>query len=425
MGGMSVLPLLSLLLGCSAPNVMLGRLDTGVDSEPPPGPHDSAQDSAPGDTDTEHVPGSSAYEQSEHLFQLDRVHTLDIVLSAESYGSLQHHPFTYVVGEVVFDDEPVVDVGVRVKGRIGSYRDLSQKSAFKLDFNHFVEGRAFHGLEKLNLNSMVQDSAQVHELLSYEVWRLAGVPAPRVGYAWVRVNDADFGLYTLVEAYDDVFLAGRYEDPGGNLYDGDYVWYGGSSYQKLDFYDSLDTQMLLDEGEDVGFADLIAVTTALETYTSQPDFMEELGALVDLDEFVRQWAGEVWTGHYDSYSYNQNNYRVYFDPVDGLAEVFPWDPDWAFYSSTPITSPSGRITGACKADASCHAAFHQALAELMDAVDAAGLEAMLDEAVELITPHVEADPRKETTASSAAANQEAARQWIRNRRAILEATSGL
>ena len=83
------------------------------------------------------------------------------------------------------------------------------------------------------------------------------------------------------------------------------------------------------------------------------------------------------------------------------------------------------VTGACKADAACHAAFHQALSDLMDAVDASDLEDQLDTAIELIYDYVQADPRKETAASSITSNQEAARTWIRGRRATLEATSGL
>ena len=417
---------LKTVAACSAPNVLLDPTapdDTA--GEPGLDTAEGGIGDETGDTGIEQLPGSSAYELSDHLFQLDMVHQVEISVGDAGWEALSIDPFTYIEGDVIIDGELVSSVGVRIKGRIGSYRDLSKKSAFKVDFNKFVDGQTFCALEKLNLNNMVQDSSQVHERLAYEVYRMAGVPTPRIGYAWVQLNGIDFGLYSLGEPYDDIFLEGRYAEPDGNLYDGDYVWYGGSSYQKLDFTTGLQDMFQLDEGEDVEFVDLHAVTAAVNASFGSSSFDETMGTVVNMDEFIGMWAGDVWTGHYDSYSYNQNNYRVYFDPEDGLADLFPWDPDWAFYSSTPITSPSGLLSRGCKSDASCHADFTATLAQLCLDVEASDLEEQLDDAIALISDYVAADPRKETGSSSIAANQEAARSWIRTRRSTLEATSGL
>jgi spore coat protein CotH len=415
-----------LLSACSAPNIALrpGQDDTdsswpGDTDETGGSPVDTA------DTDTEHIPDISAYELSDPLFQLDVVHAVDITLSEASYASLARDPYTYVEAELSIDGEQLDTVGVRLKGRIGSFRELYEKAAFKVDLNRFTAGQTYMALELLNLNNMVQDSAQVHERIAYEAYRLAGVPAPRVGYAWVRVNGEDYGLYSLGEPYDDVFLDGRYEDASGNLYDGDYLWPGGSTYTKIDFSSSLHDLFELDEGEDVERADIHAVTATLEAVFGGQGFDEGMAAVVDMDEAIAMWAGDAWTGHYDSYTYNQNNYRVYFDPSDGLADLFPWDPDWAFYSATPVTSPSGLVSRGCKADTGCHQRFHAALDALCQAVERSDLEDQLDQAIALIGPYIEADPRKETTASSAAAYQEDARRWIRGRCASLEAMSGL
>lgn len=414
-----------LLCACSSPNVAVGPGDDTA----PPVVHDSGETGTPatetGDTAIEWIPGSSAFELSDHLFQLDTVHQVEILLGDAGWEALSIDPFTYVEADVTIDGELVEDVAVRIKGRIGSYRDLSKKSAFKIDFNKLVPGQTFHALEKLNLNNMVQDNAQVHERLAYEVYRMAGVPVPRIGYAWVVVNGLDFGLYSLGEPYDDVFLSGRYEDASGNLYDGDYYWYGGSSYQKLDFTGALVEMFQLDEGEDVGFTDLRSISGAVAGSTGGQDFDETVGAVVDMDMLIAMWAGDVWTGHYDSYSFNQNNYRVYFDPQDGLADLFPWDPDWAFYSSTPITSPSGLLAQGCRADVSCRDRFYEALWALCDAVDASDLEGQLDQAIALTRDYVLEDPRKETNASTIAAYQEEVRTWIMRRRTYLESSGGL
>ena len=47
-------------------------------------------------------------------------------------------------------DQSVDSVGFRLRGNTSRH---SEKKSFKLDFNHFVSGRDFYGLEKLNLNA--------------------------------------------------------------------------------------------------------------------------------------------------------------------------------------------------------------------------------------------------------------------------------
>ena len=52
----------------------------------------------------------------------------------------------------------------------------------------------------------------IHETLGYEVLRAAGVPAPRTGFAYVRVNGVGYGLYLDLETYDDVSLPRLFPD---------------------------------------------------------------------------------------------------------------------------------------------------------------------------------------------------------------------
>ena len=154
-------------------------------------------------------------------------------------------------------------------------------------------------------------------------------------------------------------------------------------------------------------------------------FTPVVGQLVDLEHFVRFWATDVWIGQYDGYVHYTNNYRVYFDPLDGLARVMPWDPDWAFYPYTPVTSPLGILAVNCKADPACHTHFLQTLGQVQSAVEAAQLGPQLDEITDLILPYVDADPRKELSLETALAAQADLHTWIQTRSATLAATSGL
>jgi hypothetical protein len=414
-----------LVAGCTAAGVW-----GDDDIHPPVFDDDDTTDPPTDDDDTahepvlEHVPGAEG-DPSAWLFDLHDVKQVDLVLSSEAIASLWASPYDYVEGRITIDGVSLDPVGIRIKGKLGSYRDLSGKSALKIDFNHAVPGQTFYGLEKLNLNNMVQDQAFARERTGYDLFNAMDVPAPRVGYGWVRLNGEDYGLYSLVEVYDDVFLERHFDEPSGNLYDGDYYLWPDWSYTLIDFTSSVCHLYTLDEGTDVALADVNAVVSAVASTGGTDQFTPVVGQLVDLEHFVRFWATDVWIGQYDGYVHYTNNYRVYFDPADGLARVMPWDPDWAFYPHTPVTSPLGTLAVGCKADPACHAHFIEALGSVQAAVEAAQLGPQLEQITDLILPYVDDDPRKEISLETALASQEDLRNWIHTRSAQLAATSGL
>jgi len=383
-----------------------------------------ADDDDDDDDSHEDVPGTGG-DPSDELFSLDHVQTVDIELSSEAIDSLWADPYTYVEGTITIDGLVQTSVGVRLKGKIGSFRELDKKSAFKLDFNRFVDGQTFRELEKLNLNNMVQDYSFVHERTAYDLFNAMGIPAPRVGYGWVRVNGTDYGLYTLVEAYDDVFLDRHFDDPSGNLYDGDYVLWDNNTYTLVDFVDPEYVYFDLDEGVDVGLADIVAIVDAVAAVNGTDQFTPVVGGLMDLEHFARFWATDVWIGQHDGYVHYTNNYRVYFDPHDGLADILPWDPDWAFYAATPITEPKGLLAQGCRADPSCHAHFHEAIDEAGQAAHDAHLEDQLDLLIPLIQPYVQSDPRREIELDTVLTYQADLYTWLQTRSAVLENTAGL
>jgi len=354
---------------------------------------------------------------SDQLFGLDVVHTAELTLPQAAIDSLYSDPYTYVEAELTFDGQVLDPVAMRIKGRLGSFRSIYGKPALKIDLNHFSDQELL-GLERLNFNNMVQDSSMTHEVIAYALFNAVGVPAPRVGYVWVTINGEDYGLYSHVEVYDDAWLKRTYDDPSGNLYDGDYFLHGSGSYTLIDFDGSSEHYFNLDEGTDVGLADILGITTTLATAGAEP--YEALDAVLDMDHFLRMWATEAWLGHYDGYAYNSNNYRVYFDPSDGRARMHPWDPDWAFYSSTPLSSPSGELASACLLAFSCRAEFVAVMQDVKTAAASSGLQEMLQEATELIGPYVEADPRKESSASSIYSGQSQQMAWLNNRDQALQ-----
>jgi spore coat protein CotH len=372
------------------------------------------------DTDVEVIDDTAIHDSGEDtateidirgdkLFSLDVIHTVDITLSPGGRASLDGDPYTYVVADLTWDGDPYPGVGVRIKGRLGSLRTLDAKAALKVDMLEFDATDELDGIEKFNLNNMVQDCAKVHEIAAYGIHRMFGIPAPRVGYAWVTVDGVDHGLYSVVEDYDDEFLQDNFVDPTGNLYDGDYWLLPDGNLQLVDFDYATQEHFNLDEGVDVGLTDIYAVTNAVVAGAGIWD-------LIDKEQHARFLAINAWTGHYDSYSYYSNNYRVYFNPANGYkGEFLPWDPDWAFYDYTDVNGYYGDISQYCRYDEECWAIVQETVEALNDTVPGSPVEVEVQAAVDLIEPTLRDDPMSETRAGEVRQCQSALFDWFDNR----------
>jgi spore coat protein CotH len=391
-------------------------------------PADTSRDTTARDTSdpVEVVP--DAGDPSDVLFDLDRVHSLDITMPEDTFtalmASVAYTAGDYHPADIVYDGERLTNVGIRLKGRWGSWRPLSQKAAFKIDTNRYVEGQTLRGLKKLTINNMIVDCSFNREQMAFHVLRELGMPASRTGYVWVTVNGMDYGLYLNVESVDDTFLERNFAEPDGNLYEADYIIWPGGSYTLVDFILSSQDYFTLSEGEDVGLADVYAVTDAMRTTVGTPDFFDTVGALIDFDHHQRMIAAELWLGHIDGYSMNVNNYKPYFDPIDGKLRILPWDFDYGFLDEADWgfswRSPSGIISRTCLRDITCRSGTIARIEETLDAIDAMELAERLEQGIELTRDYITADPRKECSPDSTRTYQDSLRNWITARRPHIE-----
>ncbi len=418
----------------------LWGVESGDDDLTVPGDDDAVpddDDGGPGDDDqpVEHVPG--AVDSADEVFGFELVHTIEIELPAESLASLQSWPadftydmpYDYVPGAVVIDGDRLDDVAVRLKGRWGSYRGMSQKAAFKIDLNRYVPGQEFHGLEKLTLNNMIVDCSMAKEALAFELYRARGLVAPRMAYAWVTVNGEAYGLYALVETLDDAFLDTHFAEPGGNLYEPQYIVYPDYTYTLVDFDASTQHMFVLEEGQDVGLADVYAVTEALDLHAWTEQYLTEVGQFVDFEQLQTLFSVEQWIGQNDGYALNINNYFVYFDPGDGRARILPWDLDYSFLHASDWyfdwRDPNGRLAETCWADAACLGGYLSQLETTCQTADDMGLEPMLLDIIALTDPYVASDTRSECSASQVTSYRNGLWAWIAGRSNEVRGTWGL
>ena len=254
-------------------------------------------------------------------------------------------------------------------------------------------------------------------------------PASRTGFAWVRVNGADYGLYVLIETPDDPYLARNYDHPDGNLYDGKYRVWSDGSYTLLDFASGVDDLYELEAGDDAAHADVKAISDTLLANAYTPTFYDALAERIDWDEVHTHIAVEQWIGHLDGYTMNTNNYRVYFDPSDGRADFLPWDLDYAFLLDyqwgLSWYSPRGRITNACWSDATCTEAQRTAVTNFLATNEGYDWTGFLDRVEALTWDATEDDPRRECAVSDVQPSRDAIRAWIAAEPAAMRTWWGL
>ena len=110
---------------------------------------------------------SMGYEDT--LFDTGRVHTIDIVIDDWDGFIETCESETYSACSVVIDNEAVKNVAIRGKGNtsLSSVKSMgSERYSFKIEFDHYEDGKSYHGLDKLSLNNIIQDNTYMKDYLS-------------------------------------------------------------------------------------------------------------------------------------------------------------------------------------------------------------------------------------------------------------------
>lgn len=372
------------LLGCATSPT------PGEGAAPSLGDSGTAEEDAQPDwsEEIETVPGRPG---AEDLFVDDRIHPLHLQLTSPAIASLRAEPRTWVEATLTTEEGSFL-VGVRLKGNT-SMDSIDGKPAFKVDVNRYVEGQTVWEQPSFYLQNMLWDPSYLHEFLTYGWLQEAEVPAARAAYATLGLNDADYGLYLILEKQSGAFMRERFGDDGGSIYE------SGSFNHPCDLQSGPEANpCTCFEVDHEGSADTFADLQALCTAARASDALDtELGGRVDLDLFRRGQAAEMVVSHYDNYGWNTNNWRLAHLPETGRWIFTPWSADlsWGWYpwmsgphcgtyGVTPTEYQSGFLVWRCWADPDCAAAMGEELLELADLYESLDMPARLAAARELI-----------------------------------------
>ena len=164
------------------------------------------------------------------LFDNTQVHTVDIVMDDWDELIANATNEEYYAASVVIDGEAYQNVGIRAKGNtsLSTVASMdSERYSFKIEFDHYDSSKSYHGLDKLCLNNLIQDSTMMKDYLTYTLMNEFGVDSPLCSYVYITVNGEDWGLHLAVEGVEDSFLERNYGSDHGELYKPDSSSIGG------------------------------------------------------------------------------------------------------------------------------------------------------------------------------------------------------
>jgi spore coat protein H len=342
--------------------------------------------------------GSQAAPSYSRLFDMDKVHELNITIAPESFRHMKADLETimpmrgappvgafappggrggfgpgrgggrqgggppgfttrdpiYVPVTVGHDGHVWTHVGMRFKGNsslMATNASGNGKIPFRLDFDRYdkefpeTRDQRFYGFQKLTFSSNLGDDSQMREVLATEIFRDRGVPAARAAFYRVIVDTGEgpayWGLYSMIEdPADGAMLDAQFGTRRGNLYKpegpgADWTRFAAEGFVKKTNEKAAD------------FSDVRRAIDALHAPTGdRVAWRAALEAAFDVDLFLRWLAINTSIGNWDAYGGMAHNYYLYGDPMKGgRLRWIPWDNNFAFGVGRGLPGGAGRFGG--------------------------------------------------------------------------------
>jgi spore coat protein CotH len=383
---------------------------------------------------------ASAQNPGDNIFTGIQVHTIKINFpQPDFWDSLTYYYDQgleqYMAATVTLDGNKMDSIAVRLKGN-ASYSHPNNKKSLRLSFDEYREDQRWDGLKGVHLNNCWGDPAFLRDKVHLDFCRWAGVNAPRANYAVVYLNDEEWGFYSLVEHVDKKFLNTHYANKDGNLYKAvdafpgntntggtpgipgtpgtpgtpgqtnmkysDFQWHGSDDTSYYSYY-----EFKTDESANP-WKDLVSLVNVIN---NSSDMATDLPKKINVNNFYRAVATDIFFGNMDSYIDSGRNFYLYYNSATGKFEWIVWDVSLSFgayngnaqdmknLSITYTSNASQRpLIGKIYDNPALKKEYLTAFSKLYkEYFSASALFAHIDSIVEIIRPYVSQDPKKQYT----------------------------
>ena len=240
--------------------------------------------------------------------------------------------FPWAKGDFSAAGKTYKNVGIRYAGEITYLVSaLGLKRPLKIEFNRFG-GQDFEGLDSMQLHSMPLDPAKGREILACALFRAAGVPAPRTGFAEITLTVPDkfdkeyLGLYAVIENVDSRFLEDRFGTDEGLVmkpFQVRSVEYLGDDWERYKGqYRPLREATREQARRVIAFARLV-------NQAGDDVFRKEIDSFLDVDPFLRFLAANALSSNLESSVALGHNYHLYLHPRTNKFLFIPGDLEFS------------------------------------------------------------------------------------------------
>ncbi len=232
----------------------------------------------------------------------------------------------YQLVNMTFDGIQIDSIGFKDKGNISSGVP-NKKLPLKIKTNKYISGHEYDGIKEFTLHNNYQDPSMMREKLSYDICRDLGLHALRTAFTKVYINNEYWGLYTIVEGKDEYYklqFGDRDADAIESL-DFGTMCYLSENPSDYDYDISGLPYYILENGHSESAFEKFAEMIDVANNTSIDEYMDIVPALINLDDFIRYQAANVYMMNFDSYIGFNGNQIYMHDSLTNQWQIIPWD----------------------------------------------------------------------------------------------------
>ena len=175
---------------------------------------------------------SAQPEYADNVFNKESITEIDIKVDETQWQKMldSAQAEEYINCDLTINGNTISTVGIRPKGNSSLATVASSDSdrySFKFEFDHYIDGQTYMGLDKMVINNVQSDATYMKDYLSYDLMTYIGVKTPLFAYANVTVNGKAWGLYVAVEAIEEAFAQRNYGSDYGMFYKPESMEMGG------------------------------------------------------------------------------------------------------------------------------------------------------------------------------------------------------
>ena len=232
----------------------------------------------------------------------------------------------YQMASMLVDGVSIDSIGVKDKGNI-SNNVPNKKLPLKIKTNKYVSGKKYDGIKEFTLHNNYQDPSMMREKLTYDLARQLGLYSLRTAFAKVYINDSYWGLYTIVEGKDE-FYKQQFDHRDADAIESidlGNMCYISDNPDDYNYDVSGLPNYILENGQSSSAFQRFAKMIDKANNTPDADYFSEVSNYLNLEDFFKYQASNVYLMNFDSYIGFRGNQIYMYDTIANIWQVIPWD----------------------------------------------------------------------------------------------------